>query len=122
MAKAYQPLHSFRAKGTFGDVVIFRDFPHGYQRQTRVNVKQFQKKPTGRQQIKKEAAMRAAQSIWASLSAAEKSLWELVAFDRHAPYGERAWRADLSAYHKFMSYAVRAYLRGDEIPHVPDEL
>lgn len=122
MAKAFQPLYSFRAKGTFGGVVTYRDFPSGYQRQTRVNLKQFQKKPTGRQQTKKEAAMRAAQSVWGGLSVAEKAAWELVAYDRHAPHGERAWRADLSGYHKFISYAVRSYLRDEPIPRVPDEL
>lgn len=122
MAKVYKPLFSFRAKGIFGDAVIYRDFAHGHERQTRVNLKQFQKKPTGREQSKKQAGIRAAQSVWASLAAEDKALWELVAFDRHSPGGERIWRADLSAYHKFMSYAVRSYLRDESIPRVPDEL
>ena len=122
LAKARFPLNSFRAKGMVGGCIVYRDFPSGYSRQTRVNIKGFQKKPTGEAQMVKEAGIKKCQAVWATLSVEEKASWEYVADGRPVPNGERVWRADLGAYHKFLSYAMRAYLAGRPIPRSADDL
>lgn len=116
MAKVKQPLYSFAARGMLDNTLVFRDYVSSSNRSSRVNIKGFSKKPTGEKQKIKEKGVEKCQRVWADLSHSEKQSWENIAFGNDDGKGQRSWNADLAAYHKFMSFAMRAYLRGDPIP------
>lgn len=122
MAKVKQPLFSFSAKGTIADTLVYRDYVLGGRRDGRVNIKGFTKRPTGNRQSVKETGVKECQKVWADLNKDEKQSWDWVAFGREEKDGQRAWIPDLAGYHKFMSYGMRAFMRGDPIPRTLVEL
>lgn len=116
MAKVSGPLYSIDAKGTFADSLVFRSYESGHGHRNRVNFKGIQKPATGLEQSKKESGVKEVQKVWQSLNYGEKQTWQYVAYSDDDYSTNRGWKADLSAYHKFMSYGMQAYLNDNPIP------
>lgn len=112
MAKVSQPLFSFRAKGRFAQSIDFQDHPSGYDRQGRVIVQGFKKKPCKHSQYYKRQYMIKIAALWRDLTPEEKASWEHHAAD-YTKYGaEFVWRPEFANYHKFMQFNLKRLHRG----------
>ena len=112
MAKVKGPLLSLRARGRFAGVLDFRDYPAGPMHESRVYIQPLRKKPSGLNQRKKELHVKAASTLWSTLTDEQKESWNDLAFDYKKYGAEYVWRPELSAYHKFMSFNLKRMAKG----------
>ena len=113
------PLYSMRAKGKAASWLVFRDYDVGRDRRKVVSVRGFKKRSKNEGFPHYQKAIKQAQTVWRDLSDEERQLWEFAFVDQGIEAGNEAFYADLPAYHKFMSEAVKAFLSGEEIPRAP---
>ena len=111
------PLMSYRAKGSF-DCITFKDVNLEVDNHMTVAHLKQQKKNKKTPESNKKAFQEAV-SLWKTLTPDEKNQWEELDYEKPVKVTDKMWQAELSGYHKFISFNTKRKLNIKEIVREP---